>query len=596
MKRFTAGLLLLVLVLMPGVILSEEGITAASDGNIEYVILKYGVDSQAVTDLQTKLTELYYYTGNISGRYREGTQAAVKRFQEDYGLEATGIADPDTQAALFAAKYRPLEKGKSGEDVKALQRRLTELTYYHGQISGNFLEGTFSATHTFQERNGLLATGKADVKTLELLYSDAAIAKNVATPSPTPRATPAPNETTPTPGPNDIIVEDDYVIDSYDTAQEVPYKKQLSSGASGDLVKQLQQRLTDLGYYEGPVSGNFAGQTKTAVKAFQKNNAITEDGIVGKITWNLIFNDPNMLSASATPRPTPEPTPIPFALTIDVQNQIVNVYGRNEEGEYADLVRQMICSTGVRGWDSDLGDWVLNGRTARWAYFPRWGSHAQYWTRINSSIAFHSVIYNTPNEMDLSISSYNKLGSRASHGCIRLLVHDAKWVYENVGEGTVVTITDSLPSDPELTKSLKPGPLNKGNMLPSRTPEPTALPEYDGSKPPDVKLRTLKNGSQGEDVYWLQMRLRELGYYQGTVTGSYYAGTTAAVKAYQKDHGLGADGVAGTKTLNTIYENIGTDPVYATPAPTEKFVPTPTPGPTPTPSPTPNPYIVTDDE
>ena len=89
--------------------------------------LQYGDEGDDVAELQQRLTDLYYYTGNISGRYREGTRAAIRAFQEDFGLEVTGVADTETQALLFAVVYRPLRYGSSGEEVKRLQTRLTEL-------------------------------------------------------------------------------------------------------------------------------------------------------------------------------------------------------------------------------------------------------------------------------------------------------------------------------------------------------------------------------------------------------------------------------------------------------------------------------------
>ncbi len=527
--------------------------------------LKYGDSGDAVARLQTRLTDLNYYSGKISGLYREGTQAAIRAFQKDFGLEATGTADAATQEMLYAARFRPLKKGDSGDSVKQLQTRLTELSYYNGKISGNYLEGTYYAVHSFQNKNGLPVTGKADVQTLELLYdTQKALSKKDATPALAPAPTPAPEQNTSvqaTPAP---------------TLGNVEFTKKLQRGSTGAKVKQLQTRLTELGFYTGPVSGNYMNQTRDAVSAFQQHNALTVDGITGEETWNMVFNNQDVSDASATPKPTPVPTPIPYAVTVDVKNQVVTVYGRDENGGYTDIVRQMICSTGTKAFPSDLGDWTLNGRTARWATFPKWGGGwAQYWTRINSSIAFHSVIYNSTNVMDLATGSYYDLGSRASHGCIRLQVSDAKWVYENLGKGVVVTVTDKLPSDPELTQSLKPAALDKSRMLPKATPAPTAPPTYVSDAQPPMPFRTLKNGSKGEDVYWLQRKLTELGYYTGTVTGGYYGGTVNAVKAYQKDQGLKADGVAGTKTLNVIYAD-----VLATPAPSS------------TPSPTADPYLL----
>ncbi len=62
----------------------------------------------------------------------------------------------------------------------------------------------------------------------------------------------------------------------------------------------------------------------------------------------------------------------------------------------------------------------------------------------------------------------------------------------------------------------------------------------------------LKRGSQGSTVRTLQTRLKEWGYYKGSVDGVYGSGTEAAVKQFQKKHGLAVDGIAGPATLRAI--------------------------------------------
>lgn len=55
-------------------------------------------------------------------------------------------------------------------------------------------------------------------------------------------------------------------------------------GASGDAIKEIQQRLKDWGYYKGNVDGYYGALTQDAVIAFQKKHGITVDGIVGAQT------------------------------------------------------------------------------------------------------------------------------------------------------------------------------------------------------------------------------------------------------------------------------------------------------------------------
>lgn len=66
---------------------------------------------------------------------------------------------------------------------------------------------------------------------------------------------------------------------------------------------------------------------------------------------------------------------------------------------------------------------------------------------------------------------------------------------------------------------------------------------------------TLKQGSNGESVKKLQKRLIELGYLTGSADGDYGRATTDAVKAFQKQAGLTADGIAGASTQKAVYSS-----------------------------------------
>ena len=394
--------------------------------------------------------------------------------------------------------------------------------------------------------------------------------------TPAPEETPEPPEAPDGGGPADAAPEPGGFV----------YRRALRYSDSGDAVRDLQQRLKDLGYYDARVSGGYYRVTQTAVKKFQQMNGLKSDGVAGRETQALLFSEA-AVPAWATPVPTATPEPMPYVLRVDVTNQITRAYTYDETGAYTVLVREMICSTGTQKNPTPLGEFTMPRARARWGYFPTWDSHAQYLTRIDSANAFHSVLYTEPNELALAESSYRALGTRQSHGCVRLLVSDAKWIYDNCKAGTKITVYESGDYDPEYTMTLKP-PLNRETMRERSLPAPTPTPEYSRAAWPK-KYRTLSRGKSGTDVFLVQMRLAELGYYRGTITGGYYGGTIEAVKAFQKDHGLKVDGAAGKQTQALLFSEAA-DP---TPAPTPE--PTPTPRPTPSPDPvyrTPGPEFV----
>lgn len=69
---------------------------------LAYEELAKGSKGEAVAALQTRLNELNYDAGIADGIYGNGTAAAVSEFQKKNYLEATGIADVETQEVLFA--------------------------------------------------------------------------------------------------------------------------------------------------------------------------------------------------------------------------------------------------------------------------------------------------------------------------------------------------------------------------------------------------------------------------------------------------------------------------------------------------------------
>jgi N-acetylmuramoyl-L-alanine amidase len=62
----------------------------------------------------------------------------------------------------------------------------------------------------------------------------------------------------------------------------------------------------------------------------------------------------------------------------------------------------------------------------------------------------------------------------------------------------------------------------------------------------------VKNGDSGDEVKQIQTKLKNWGYYDGSVDGSFGKSTMAAVKAFQKKQGIKVDGIVGTETANKM--------------------------------------------
>lgn len=57
-------------------------------------------------------------------------------------------------------------------------------------------------------------------------------------------------------------------------------------------MERLQQRLGALGFYAGEIDGIFGQETEESVRQFQEQFDLEIDGVVGRSTWEILFNTP----------------------------------------------------------------------------------------------------------------------------------------------------------------------------------------------------------------------------------------------------------------------------------------------------------------
>ena len=190
-------------------------------------------------------------------------------------LLPTPLAQAPESKPSGSVPTRVLKVGTRGDDVKQLQSKLNELGYPCGAVDGVFGNATRTAVMNFQKANGLTVDGIAGPATLAKLFKDA------------PAANPPNNP----PGSG-----------SSNQGSKAPISQTLKMGSTGEQVKILQNRLNELGYSVGTADGIFGAKTRNAVIAFQKDNGLAADGIVGQKTIEKLF-----ANSSTKPKPSEPP-------------------------------------------------------------------------------------------------------------------------------------------------------------------------------------------------------------------------------------------------------------------------------------------------
>lgn len=264
-------------------------------------------------------------------------------------------------------------------------------------------------------------------------------------------------------------------------------------------------------------AGNLQNSITVINSNYQEDNSwdIAEDAVDTKVDPK---NDAN-LSKEKNNLNGPK-----YYLKVSYTSNVVAIYTKDDSGEYNNLIRTMVCSTGTatpRG-----GVYKLN---YKYRWLPLFGGvYGQYCSRITGNILFHSVPYLRNHQPDsLEYWEYDKLGTAASAGCVRLTVADAKWIYDNCASGCYVEFCTTLnvskpsaakissnttcrnydPTDPvannpwrsyvEPTPSVKPtSSVEPSAPTESPTPEPTPEPTPDNTQNPDS---TDKPGSEDPD-------------------------------------------------------------------------------------------------
>lgn len=144
-----------------------------------------------------------------------------------------------------------------------------------------------------------------------------------------------------------------------------------------------------------------------------------------------------------------------YYLTVNCTTNTVMVYAKGDDGGFNVPVKAFICSSSANQ-STPSGTFTIQ-RLQAWRELQD-KVYGQYCSRITGNYLFHSVwYYQNGNPNSQSVRQFRNLGKSVSHGCIRLTVADAKWIFENCNGSQVRVFYSSegapfdRPVPPEIT-------------------------------------------------------------------------------------------------------------------------------------------------
>ncbi|HEY9835168.1 MAG TPA: peptidoglycan-binding protein, partial [Stenomitos sp.] len=251
--------------------------------------IQLGDRNPQVTFIQNRLQQLGYLDRSADGIFDQATQDAVIRFQRDKRLNPDGVVGAQTESALFAEferrtdissrtfsisnRYdRVLKQGDRGADVTAVQRRLRELGYFNGQLTGYFGRATKEAVSRFQQAYLIQPDGIVGSETQSALFGSATATSPFFQ-----------NDALSLPPPPPLLGNS--ASGRFSPISSAPV---LRLGDRGPEVTNLQQELRQRGFNPGRVDGVYGSQTQEAVRQFQSTRDLFADGIAGRETLTAL--------------------------------------------------------------------------------------------------------------------------------------------------------------------------------------------------------------------------------------------------------------------------------------------------------------------
>lgn len=196
----------------------------------------------------------------------------------------------------------------------------------------------------------------------------------------------------------------------------------------------VQAKLAKAGYYSGKLDSEFGKQSVVGLQKYinAKLFTVAKPGTPSK--------------PAAKPATTTKATLKSYRIDIDLTNQICTVYGIYSNGSTKALMSEFV-STARKGKTTPTGNFKIQGASGgrkakyRTAKMSSGKAYAEYLCRFHGAKCMHTVPYKTRQTTGhVNKTEFNKLGTPASAGCVRMPYKLAKYIYTNCPVGTPVKV------------------------------------------------------------------------------------------------------------------------------------------------------------
>ncbi len=418
---------------------TAQTVETVSDEEADAVSLRMenGDEGTDIRLLQETLIAEGYLSGEADGIYGSQTKIAIVSYCRAHGIDPSGLTALGILKEIVSHDESltgdALRQNKNA--VYIVQKLLIAWGFLDEAADGKLGEYTLEALQTFMQFSekdmrayveAIRAEEETEASTEELGEISMAGAGTVHTIFKQQSAAALDEREVHTDG---VLTRDwyDFMVSGY-----IPVGDSVQTGSEGPAVLRVQKQLNRMGYLAtaAGLDGSFGENTALALKYFQRRNDLPETGICDEDTQRALYSVNAVYSDMYVS---------PYKAVVNCSTNRVTIW-KWSGGGYDEQAKVFKCSTGAKKTPTIKGTFQATGHAGEWYHMKKSNCWVRYAFVIDGAYFFHSVLFGSKGAKKPTSTSVRNLGRSVSHGCVRLSVEDAKWLYEHCADGMTVVI------------------------------------------------------------------------------------------------------------------------------------------------------------